>query len=337
MATSLQELARLANGGGDIAYGRDTKEKQIRAENFLSNVTDAAQRRAKGNVGKQNFIDFAKFATKFIPGAGPLISSAISVYDISEDAKRAKKAGAKLSAKDKMKWGGSKFEDMITQNISALDSQLKGVTKGQLKSSLINNLLGIGMNVGSLPSVDKPLPVSELRGKQDLYESMMAGTDTAAKKSGIFDKMAKKFKDKDWSELFGDKSKLNPPMRVDPGTVHTPEWLKNIVSDTDLSGVGMPDVNLGKTAKFLTGGGKGPSLFDQWKNEPWFEALAETIPGMETAVGLGKYPIGKTSATLGDAYLPGSSILNRLMTQYGDATSPAMPTHQRKSLRRRIV
>ena len=38
MATSLQELARLANVGGDIAYGRDTKEKQIRAENFLSNI-----------------------------------------------------------------------------------------------------------------------------------------------------------------------------------------------------------------------------------------------------------------------------------------------------------
>ena len=335
MATSLQELARLANVGGDIAYGRDTKEKQIRAENFLSNVTDAAQRRAKGNVGKQNFIDFAKFATKFIPGAGPLISSAISVYDISEDAKRAKKAGAKLSAKDKMKWGGSKFEDMITQNISALDSQLKGVAKGQLKSSLINNLLSIGMNVGSMPGA------GELSDKAIEEAAKEAGVDNiateTAKKSGIFDKMAKKFKDKDWSELFGDKDILNPPQRLKSGTIHTPEWLKNIFSDTDLSGVDMPDVNLGKTAKFLTGQGKGPSLLDQWKNEPWFEALIETIPGAETAVGLGEHPIGKTSATLGDAYLPGSSILNRMMTQYGDATSPAMPTSQRKSLRRRIV
>ena len=310
MSNTLQELARQANVAGDIAYKRDAKEKQIRAENFLANITDAAQRRAKGNVGKQNFIDFAKFATKFIPGVGPLISSAISAYDISEDAKRAKKAGVKLSDKDKMRWSGSKFEDVIMQNISALDSQVKGAAKGQLQSSLLNNLLSIGMNVGSLGSVG------------DETEK----TVDATKKSGIFDNIAKKFKDKDWSELFGDKSKLNPPQVLQPGTIHAPEWLKNI----DLSGVDMPDVDLGKTAKFLTGQGKGLSLFDKWGEETWFKALAETIPGMDTAVGLAGTP-------LGHAYLPGSSILNRLMTQYGDATIPAMPTAQTKSLRRRIA
>ena len=331
MSFSLEEIARLANEAGDIAYGRESKEKEIRAKNFLSNITDATQRRAQGNVGWENIKDFAKFATKFIPGAGPLISSGISVYDIAKDAKRAKKARVKLSAKDRMKWGGSKFEDIITQNISALDSQLKGVTKGQLKSSLINNLLSIGMNVGSLPGA------GELSDKAIEEAAKEAGVDNiateTAKKSGIFDNVAKKFKDKDWSELFGDKSKLNPPQHLKPGTIHTPDMLKNI----DLSGVDMPDADLGRAAKFLTGQGKGPSLFDQWKKEPWFEALIETIPGAETAVGLGKHPIGKTSATLGDAYLPGSSILNRMMTQYGDATSPAMPTYQRKSLRRRIA
>ena len=92
----------------------------------------------------------------------------------------------------------------------------------------------------------------------------------------------------------------------------------------------MPDVDIRKTAKFLTGQGKGLSLFDKWGEETWFKALAETIPGMDTAVGLAGTP-------LGHAYLPGSSILNRLMTQYGDATIPAMPTAQTKSLRRRIA
>ena len=58
---------------------------------------------------------------------------------------------------------------------------------------------------------------------------------------------------------------------------------------------------------------------------------------METGVGLSQVPIGKTGANYGSLAGPGSSILTRLMTKYGDATSPAMPKYQRKSLRRRIA
>ena len=331
MSFSLEEIGRLANVGGDILYGKKIKKDRTDAERLIASLTNEAQDKAKGDTSKQNWLDVLKFGSKFLGPMGPLISTGLSIADIIGDAKRAKNITMNLNAKDRRRISGSKYKDTILQNLSALDSQVKGAAKGQLKSSLLNNLLSIGMNVGSLPGA------GELSDKAIEEAAKEAGVDNiateTAKKSGIFDNVAKKFKDKDWSELFGDKSKLNPPQHLKPGTIHTPDMLKNI----DLSGVDMPDADLGRAAKFLTGQGKGPSLFDQWKKEPWFEALIETIPGAETAVSLGKYPIGKTSATLGDAYLPGSSILNRMMTQYGDATSPAMPTYQRKSLRRRIA
>ena len=96
----------------------------------------------------------------------------------------------------------------------------------------------------------------------------------------------------------------------------------------------MKDSNI---MKFLTGKGTEPSFISKVSGEDWFKALSDTVPGMKTGVGLAEKEIGKTGVNYGSLYGPGSSILTRLMTKYGDATSPAMPKYQRKSLRRRIA
>ena len=95
-----------------------------------------------------------------------------------------------------------------------------------------------------------------------------------------------------------------------------------------------------RLGKFLTGQGTQESFIAKHAEKPWLQALSETVPGMKAGIGLSQIPLGKykgAHATLGSAYGPGSSILTRLMRNYTDTTSPAMPGYPRKSLRRRIT
>ena len=58
MSTTLQELARLANVGGDIRYGQEQPRLQQKAENLLSRLTDKAAKKAEGDPKTENFMDF---------------------------------------------------------------------------------------------------------------------------------------------------------------------------------------------------------------------------------------------------------------------------------------
>jgi len=301
---NLFELARLANLGGDISYGRKTEEDRIYAENIFSSLTDKAQSKAEGNKTLQNIIDAAKIAANFIPGVGPAISAAISAGDIVGDTARASNVKFNLTPEQKKRITGSKYEDEILQNVTALKSQVEGATKGQRDASTLSNLLNIGLSLGGLPGVNSNASTLPKTTSSHLH------TPSASTLPNNFATLPPK----DFVTL---PQKFQMP----------PKFQYNKAFKTDISNIG----------QFLTGKGTQDSLIKSLEGKDWLKALSETIPGMDTAVGLSQVPIGKTSANYGSLYGPGSSILTRLMTQYGDATSPAMPRYQRKSLRRRIA
>jgi len=329
---SLKELARLANVGGDISYGRKTKEDRIKAENILSSLTDKAQSKAEGNKTLQNIIDAAKFAANFIPGVGPAISAAISAADLVGDTSRASNMKFNLTPEQKRKMSGSSYEDMILQNVNALESQVKGAAKGQRDASILSNLLNIGLSLGGLPGVD-----TAAKGGVDAATNVAtdAVTDVATDVA---------------TETLKETAKKTIP-GVDPYFPMNQNLVdvKSLITDASQRGEkflgdawsGASDAFGGaldsKTGQFLTGKGTQDSLIKSLEGKDWFKALSDTVPGMKTGVGLSQVPIGKTGVNYGSLYGPGKSILTRLMTQYGDATSPAMPKYQRKSLRRRIA
>lgn len=323
---TVRELAAMANFGGDVQYGRKTKEDKIKAENMLSSLTDKAQSKAEGNKGMQNTIDAAKFLSNFIPGVGPAISAAISAADLVGDTSRASNMEFNLTPEQEKRIAGSRYEDMILQNVNALDSQVKGAAKGQRDASILSNLLNIGLSLGGLPGVDTAAKGSvDAVAKGGVDEIAKETAKTAIKESipaptGVVAE--------NWFPM-PDFKGFNPSLIKDATK-------RSATSSVDTATkTAMKDNNL---VKFLTGEGKpGTSFIDKVKGEDWFQALSETVPGMDTALGLAEKEIGKTGVNYGSLYGPGSSILTRLMTQYGNATSPAMPGYQRKSLQRRIA
>lgn len=329
MSRSLKESARLANVGGDIRYGQKIKAQESYAEKLISSLTDKAQSDAEGNKLGQNVMDFAKFAVNFIPGWGQLASAGLSAVDLGFDVKRAKSLKSKLSKEQLNKIKGSKFEDYVNENVGALDSQLKGVGKGQIKSSLLSNLLNIGMSLGSIPGADK---VPAKAGGNVVKETVGGAADDVAKDvvtKAIEEAPKKTIPGVDPYYPMHDFEGFNPSLKdahefITDATSRSEKIAGNAFS-------GSPD-NLTSVTP-----GTKDSLLDLLEGKDWFTALSDTVPGMSSAVGLSKYKIGDTGVTLGSAYAPTSSILNRLMTDYGETTSPSAPRYQRKSLRGRIV
>ena len=326
---TVRELAQMANFGGDIKYGRKLKGDRIKAEDLLSRLTDQAQDKAQGNKKLQNLIDGAKFLSTFIPGVGPAISAAISVADLIGDTTR--DSSFKLSKQQKDSISGIAYEDIIKQNVGALESQVEQAVKGQAKSSLLSNLLNIGLSLGGLPGV---------KGGD---AAVNVGTDAATKtvEKTATDVAAETVKQVPTKTIPG----VDPYFPMNQNVVDVPSLItdaskrgKEIAGDvfsgaSDKIGAALDS----KTGQFLSGKGTEPSFISEIRNQSWFKGLEDTIPGLKAASGLSTKKIGKTGVTYGNLYGPTSSILTRLLTEYGDATSPAMPKYQRKSIRRRIV
>ena len=326
---TVRELAQMANFGGDIKYGRKLKGDRIKAEDLLSRLTDKAQDKAQGNKKLQNLIDGAKFLSTFIPGVGPAISAAISVADLIGDTTR--DSSFKLSKQQKDSIRGTAYEDIVKQNVGALESQIKQAIKGQAKSSLLSNLLNIGFSLGGLPQVKGGDIVSN------------AATDAATKtvEKTATDLATETVKQVPTKTIPG----VDPYFPMNQNVVDVPSLItdaskrgKEIAGDvfsgaSDKIGAALDS----KTGQFLSGKGTEPSFISEIRNQSWFKGLEDTIPGLKAASGLSTKKIGKTGVTYGNLYGPTSSILTRLLTEYGDATSPAMPKYQRKSIRRRIV
>ena len=326
---TVRELAQMANFGGDIKYGRKLKGDRIKAEDLLSRLTDKAQDKAQGNKKLQNLIDGAKFLSTFIPGVGPAISAAISVADLIGDTTR--DSSFKLSKQQKDSIRGTAYEDIVKQNVGALESQVEQAVKGQAKSSLLSNLLNIGLSLGGLPGV---------KGGD---AAVNVGTDAATKtvEKTATDVAAETVKQVPTKTIPG----VDPYFPMNQNVVDVPSLItdaskrgKEIAGDvfsgaSDKIGAALDS----KTGQFLSGKGTEPSFISEIRNQSWFKGLEDTIPGLKAASGLSTKKIGKTGVTYGNLYGPTSSILTRLLTEYGDATSPAMPKYQRKSIRRRIV
>lgn len=315
---TVRELAQMANFGGDIQYGRKLKGDRIKAEDLLSRLTDQAQDKAQGNKKLQNIIDGAKLLSNFIPGVGPAVSAAISAVDLIGDTTR--DSSFKLSKQQKDAISGSAYEDIIKQNVGALESQVKQAVKGQAKSSLLSNLLNIGLSLGGLPGVKGRDAAADVATDKIAKETVKS----AAKESlpapvGVVSENyfpIPDFKGMNPS-LIKDASQRTASTSFDTAT-------KTAAKDNNIM-------------KFLSGKGTEESFIASLKDKPGFEALGDVIPGLNTGLSLMEKPLGKQGLTYANLYGPTSSILTRLLTEYGDATSPAMPQYQRKSIRRRIA
>tara|TARA_B100001939_G_scaffold332557_1_gene331671 strand:+ start:137 stop:931 length:795 start_codon:yes stop_codon:yes gene_type:complete len=143
---NLSERARIANMSGNIRYQNYLKKLRKQAEDALRKATDEAKEKANKGRFLDNVLDISKIAAGFVPGAGPLLSGLLSVADMAVSSSRAANAG-KVSGADDFK--GTSYENIIKDNISSLNDQVKQTLKSRNQANILNNLLNIGVQLGS--------------------------------------------------------------------------------------------------------------------------------------------------------------------------------------------
>ena len=151
---NLEELGRMANVGGDIAYKNWLRGKGKRAEDFLSRFTSGASSEVEGGYEGEKWLNAAKFFSMFGGGVGKAINIGLSGVDMALEAKHAKNIKDKYRQKLK-DIPDSPFKKYLEQNMNAVLSQVEQSTDESLKASLINNMTNIGL---------KALPMDKLSG-----------------------------------------------------------------------------------------------------------------------------------------------------------------------------
>ena len=144
--TSLREIARLANIGGDIDLKRAHHAQQRRAEYELSDLTDKAKKAASGDYEGEKVLEAAKFISSFFGPVGKAVSVGLSGIDILADKKKAKIAVQDF--KKKRPPGTGAYGDYLSQNFNALLGQVEQSQKASSKQSLLSNLMSMGMKSG---------------------------------------------------------------------------------------------------------------------------------------------------------------------------------------------
>ena len=133
---SLREKARLANIGGDIRYGQQMKARQKEAERLLKERTEQAERLSKKKFKGSKWLDFAKFASGFIPGYGKAIGAGLNLVDMLATNKATKKIAKQFSKDIPKHLRGAAFKDYLGANLSGLQSQLSGSLESQRKANM---------------------------------------------------------------------------------------------------------------------------------------------------------------------------------------------------------
>ena len=147
---SLQEKARLANIGGDIRYGQQMQARQREAERLLKKRTEEAEKLAKKKFKGSKWLDFAKFASGFIPG-GQAIGAGLNLVDMLATNKATKKFAKQFDKSIPKHLRGAAFKDYLQGNLSGLQSQLSQSLESQRKANMMQELLSGGMKLGSMP------------------------------------------------------------------------------------------------------------------------------------------------------------------------------------------
>ena len=147
---SLQEKARLANIGGDIRYGQQMQARGREAERLLKKRTEEAEKLAKKKFKGSKWLDFAKFASGFIPG-GKAIGAGLNLVDMLATNKATKKFAKQFDKSIPKHLRGAAFKDYLQGNLSGLQSQLSQSLESQRKANMMQELLSGGMKLGSMP------------------------------------------------------------------------------------------------------------------------------------------------------------------------------------------
>ena len=131
---------------GNIRYQNYLKKLRKQVEDALRKATDEAKEKANKGRFFDNMLDISKIAAGFIPRTGPLLSGLLSIADIAVSSNRAANAD-KVSGADDFK--GTAYGDVVKDNISSLNDQIEQTLKSRNQANILNNLLNIGVQLGS--------------------------------------------------------------------------------------------------------------------------------------------------------------------------------------------
>ena len=148
---SLQELARLANVGGDIRFQRHREEQRKSAERELSKRTDEAQKLSKKKMKFGWLLDALKFGAGFFGAPGKAIGATLNLADILFTAQATKKWERQFDKSIPKHLRGTAYADYLKQNLSGLQDQLSQSLKSRRKANTMMELLSGGMKLGSIP------------------------------------------------------------------------------------------------------------------------------------------------------------------------------------------
>jgi len=149
---SLQELARLANVGGDIRFQRHREEQRKSAERELSKRTDEAQKLSKKKMKFGWLLDALKFGAGFFGAPGKAIGATLNLADILFTAQATKKWERQFDKSIPKHLRGTAYADYLKQNLSGLQDQLSQSLKSRRKANTMMELLSGGMKLGSIPA-----------------------------------------------------------------------------------------------------------------------------------------------------------------------------------------
>ena len=200
---SLQELARLANVGGDIRFQKHREGQRKSAERELSKRTDEAQRLSEKKMKGGWLLDALKFGAGFAgPIAGKAIGAGLNLVDILATAHATKKWEKQFDKSIPKHLRGTAYADYLKQNLSGLQDQLSQSLGSRRKANLYQELLSGGMKLGSMPVFGgagaKTMPSIMPSGEQALdpegipLDFLGGSSSKAAEKLSFLDKFLPK-------------------------------------------------------------------------------------------------------------------------------------------------
>ena len=185
---TIQELARLANVGGNIRRQRMNRERRAKAEKLLSERTDQAKELSKKEMKGGKFLDAIKFGASFFGPTGQAVSAALSLVDAFATAKALDKFKSEFDTNIPKELKGTPYESILKSQIGGLEEQLEGALTSRKQANTLQELLTAGLKLGSAK-----IPVKEPTG---YGFSVPSGSTTLFDRFLPKDKMSSKFLEK---------------------------------------------------------------------------------------------------------------------------------------------
>jgi len=146
---TIQELARLANVGGDIRRQRMNQERRAEAEELLSKRADQAKKLSKKKMKGGKLLDALKFGASFFGPTGQAVSAALSLVDAFSTAKALDKFKGQFDTDIPDELKGTPYENILKSQIGGLKEQLEGALTSRKQANTLQELLTAGLKFGN--------------------------------------------------------------------------------------------------------------------------------------------------------------------------------------------